>query len=251
MKRHRAVAATVATCAGLITAVGATPAAANHSWDGYHWARQSNPFTVRLGDNLSTSAWDAALGAASADWSNSNVLDAPVVPGRTTGKRCRPTSGRVEVCNASYGRNGWLGLASIWASGSHITQGTVKLNDTYFNTATYNTPAWRRSVTCQEVGHTFGLDHQSEDPNVNVSTCMDYYKIPNPSPNQHDYDQLALIYSHLDSTTTLAASAEGSGRRLKRVKDSLFVEDLGKGHKRFVWVLWKDQGVAHGAPDED
>jgi hypothetical protein len=200
---------------------------------------------------VSTSAWDAALGAVSADWTNSNVLDSPVVPGRTTGRKCRATTGRVEVCNAGYGKNGWLGLASIWLSGSHITQATVKLNDTYFNTSTYNTPAWRRSVTCQEVGHTFGLDHQSEDPNVNTNSCMDYYRIPNLSPNQHDYDELALIYSHLDSTTTLAASTAGSGRRLKRVRDSFFVEDLGNGNKRLVWVFWKDEGVAHSAPDED
>lgn len=31
--------------------------------------------------------------------------------------------------------NGWLGIASISVNGSHITQGTVKLNDTYFNQA--------------------------------------------------------------------------------------------------------------------
>jgi hypothetical protein len=105
-------------------------------------------------------------------------------------------------------------------------------------------------VTCQEVGHTFGLDHQSEDPNVDKNTCMDYYKVPNLRPNQHDYDQLALIYSHLDSTTTLGASVAGSGRGLKRVKDSLFVEDLGNGNKRFVWVVWKDMGLPHGAPAE-
>jgi hypothetical protein len=250
MKRRWGVGLKLAAAAGLIMAVGATPAAANHSWGSYHWARQANPFTVNLGDNLSTTAWDAALGAASSDWTQSNVLDAPVAAGLTTGRKCRPTSGRVEVCNASYGRNGWLGLASIWASGSHITQGTVKLNDTYFNTSTYNTPAWRQSVTCQEVGHTFGLDHQSEDPNVNMNTCMDYYKVPNLHPNQHDYDQLALIYSHLDSTTTLGASLAGSGRGLKRVKDSLFVEDLGNGNKRFLWVFWKDMGLPHGAPAE-
>jgi predicted Zn-dependent protease len=59
-------------------------------------------------------------------------------------------------------------------SGSHIVQGTTKVNDTYFNTATYNTRAWRQLVMCQEVGHTFGLDHQDETfNNPNLGSCMD------------------------------------------------------------------------------
>ena len=46
----------------------------------------------------------------------------------------------MEVCNATYGNTGWLGVAQIWTSGSHIVQDTGKLNDTYFNTAKYNKP---------------------------------------------------------------------------------------------------------------
>ena len=46
-------------------------------------------------------------------------------------------SGTTQVCNSSYGNNGWLGLASInLTGGTHITQGSAKMNDTYFNTAT-------------------------------------------------------------------------------------------------------------------
>jgi hypothetical protein len=251
--RHIKLWLTVAAVA-LAFAMSAAPAGANHSWGGYHWARQSNPFTVTLGDNMS-SAWDSYLVAASNDWSlngsgtTPNPLNTSISAGLTTGRKCRAQSGRVEACNANYGYNGWLGLASIWISGSHITQGTVKLNDSYFNTSTYNTPAWRRSVTCQEVGHTFGLDHQSEDRNVDRDTCMDYYRVPNPSPNQHDYDQLALIYSHLDSSTTLRASAT-KGRGLKKVKDSLYVEDLGNGKRRYVWVFWTNRRIPHGPPNE-
>lgn len=196
-----------------------TPASANHSWGGYHWARTSNPFTVKIGDNLN-STWKPYLATASSDWSKSTVLNTTVVQGLATNKRCRATAGRDEVCNGSYGNNGWLGIASIWLQSgtTHITQGTVKLNDTYFNTATYNTPAWRQMVVCQEVGHTWGLDHQDENfNNTNLGTCMDYTNDPtgtagtngnlaNTSPNKHDYDELVTIYSHLDSTTTISAS---------------------------------------------
>src|SRR5262249_33302525 len=135
---------------------------------------------------------------ASLDWSASAVLDTTVAVGQATRSSitkfdCSPTSGRVEVCNANYKNNGWLGLASIWATGPHITQGTVKLNDYYFNQSKYNTSAWRQFVMCQEIGHTFGLDHADTTfGNVNLGTCMDYTNDPDggdvygPS-NEHPY----------------------------------------------------------------
>ena len=98
--------------AGTATALALTvmcgSASANHAWSNYHWARSSNPFTLRLGDNVS-SAWDSYLQTASSDWSVSNVLDTTIVAGATTPRTCRAASGRIEVCNATYGSTGWLG----------------------------------------------------------------------------------------------------------------------------------------------
>ena len=247
-------AAAVAAALALITPAVAQ---ANHSWSGYHWARTSNPFTLKLGDNV-TSAWDASLTIASSDWSKSTVLDTTIVAGGTNPKNCRGTTGRVEVCNSTYGNTGWLGIASISVTaGVHITKGTVKLNDTYFNTPTYNTSAWRNLVTCQEVGHTFGLDHQDEDfNNANLGTCMDYTNDPgtNQHPNQHDYDQLVTIYSHTDSTTTVgaavpsdaAADAVGNdagtwGRLVEGSRaagHSTYVRDVGGGNQVIMFVTW-------------
>jgi len=183
------------------------PAWANHDWNGYHWARRSNPFTLKTGDNVS-SKWDSILKTTISDWTKSTVLNLTKVAGGT-GKNCRPTAGRIEVCNSTYSNNGWLGVAQIWVSGKHITQGIVKLNDTYFNTSTYNTTAWRNLVSCQEVGHTLGLDHQDEKfNNRNLGTCMDYTNNPgtNQHPNSHDYSQLQSIYSHTDNTTTVGSA---------------------------------------------
>ena len=193
------------------------PAQANHSWGGYHWARTSNPLKLQVGDNV-TSAWDAYLDEAIADWNPSAVLDLAKVAGGTNPKNCRPTAGRIEVCNAKYGNNGWLGIAQIWLSGGHIAQGVAKMNDTYFNTPTYNTPAWRRLVMCQEVAHDFGLDHQDENfNNANLGSCMDYTSDPdgppsNEHPNAHDLQQVETIYTHLDSTTSATQSAPAPGR---------------------------------------
>ncbi|MEO5679474.1 MAG: hypothetical protein ABIS47_07390 [Acidimicrobiales bacterium] len=230
------------------------PAGASHSWGGYHWARRANPFTLKLGDDVS-STWDTYLATASADWSRSTVLDTTVVAGTAKARTCRATTGRVEVCNAAYGSTGWLGLASISASGSHITAGTVKLNDTYFKTASYDTPAWRNLVMCQEVGHTLGLDHQDENQtNPPLGTCMDYSAdpVPNQHPNQHDYDELATIYAHLDSTTTVGAATaapsgaavaveEQWGRSVRtdgRGRPSVFVHDVDRDRSVVTFVIW-------------
>lgn len=239
----------------------ATIAYASHSWGGYHWARTGNTFNLKLGDNVSAT-WDGHLSTASSDWSVSSVLDTTVVAGGFK-RNCGPVKGRVEVCNKTYGNNGWLGIASIWISGNHITQGTVKLNDTYFNTAFYKTPAWKQFVMCQEVGHTFGLDHQDENfSNTNLGTCMDYTNDPNgtlygqPSnlhPNVHDYDQLWLIYSHFDSLATVnqkVSRPQSSGneteaddlgnvsRKDKKGRPALYERDLGKGEKLFNFIFW-------------
>ena len=244
----------------------ATVTFARHSWRKYHWARTTNPFTIKLGDNVS-SAWDTYLRTASSDWSQSSVLDTSVVAGSSNPSTCAPTSGRVEVCNAAYGSTGWLGVAQIWTNGFHITQGVTKLNDTYFAQARYNTPSWRLMVTCQEIGHTFGLDHQDENfNNTNLGTCMDYSNDPsgtagtngtlnNERPNLHDFEQLATMYGHTDSSTTVGqrtnpgASAPGRAgdpqwglliRTTNGGRTQLFERDLGGGQKVFTFVIWAD-----------
>lgn len=227
------------------------PALASNSWGGYHWARTANPFNLSFGDNVTT-AWDNYLSASSSDWSRSTVLDTTIVAGNTKPRNCRATQGRVEVCDAKYGNNGWLGMAQIWVGGSHIYQGIVKVNDTYFSNGTYNTPAWRNMVMCQETGHTFGLDHQDTNfNNAPLGSCMDYSADPTPNqhPNQHDYDQLSAIYAHLDSTNTASQSLPaGPGKSSdaprswgklvrKQGKTAIYELDLGKGQKIFTFVV--------------
>jgi len=198
----------------------AAPLLATHSWGGYHWARTTPQFTLKLGDNLTNPDWKSHLQQTSTDWnspqkfgpSSTPVLTA-IVAGQSN-KRCSLVAGTTQVCNRTYGNNGWLGLATInLASGTlHITQGSAKMNDTYFNTATYNNPNEREHVMCQEVAHTFGLDHQSTDGS-SLNTCMDYFSntgsnstsTASTTPNTHDFDELNIIYAHLDSTTTVGS----------------------------------------------
>lgn len=229
-------------------AVGVAPASASHAWNNYHWARTANPFTLTVVDS-NTPDWDDNQAMALADWSTPTVMDVVREPGlgddsQRARKRCVMISGKIHSCNASYGFNGWLGLASINISGGHITQGSAKMNDSYFNSGSY-TETNRQHVMCQEIGHDFGLTHQDET-GADLQTCMDYADaLDNPSPNQHDYDQLQTIYSHTDSSTTIGASSVGSlpdavpswAPATQRAR-SVYVDQLADGTELVTFVLW-------------
>jgi hypothetical protein len=241
----------VASLLILTTFVSST--SANHSWNGYHWARSANPVHLTLGDNL-TGDWGAYLDTAEQDWDQSRVLDLAVGPGHAAKRNCKPATGAIEICNGAYGFNQWLGIAQISVSGKHITSGSVRVNDSYFNTSTYNSPAWRQLVICQEVGHTFGLDHQDEDfSNTPLGTCMDYSSDPNPNqhPNAHDYEELEIIYSHLDSPPSGAPVHGAQGQESDSPSDwgqlmrssrggrlQVFERDFGGGRKQVTFVIW-------------
>ncbi len=211
--------------AAVVAASG--PAAANHQWDNFHWGRTANPVSLKVNTALS-GAWPAIVQKSIGEWNVSTVLTFPkssingtnsyLYKSGSGAKTCNPIAGQIMMCNALYGQLGWLGIASIWTNGDHITQATTKLNDTYFNQARYNSPYWRAMVACQEVGHDFGLGHVNETfTDKNTGSCMDYTNDPsgknaqngpleNDAPNQHDYDFLKSMYGHFDSATTAKSS---------------------------------------------
>lgn len=208
---------------------------ANHAWGTYHWGRATNPFALQLGNNLSGSwptyltyaieDWNtpenAALNSGDAasklqPWTRGAVVRTVLVKG-TAGGNCNAVAGTTQVCNKTYGANGWLGLATVWMNSSgHILQGTAKMNDTYFNSSVYSNANEKRHVMCQEVAHSFGLGHQSTDGS-SQNSCMDYFSNTGTNaastmstrPNYHDFEQLWNIYAgHADASTTLKATPQ-------------------------------------------
>lgn len=218
-----------ALLAGAALAIS-SPAGANHAWNNYHWARTSAPLALKVNKAIS-SVWTTSVNTAIGDWNALQVLSltSQNAPNGTSAKRCNPIAGQILVCNDSYGNRGWLGIASINIdSANHITSGTTKLNDSYFNTAQYNKPEWRALVACQEIGHDFGLAHQDEAfGNVNLGSCMDYTNAPaggvvggfnygpsNEHLNAHDGEQLNAMYAHFDSGTTTSATTNFGVRQV-------------------------------------
>ena len=275
------------SCATLATG----PAVASHWWGQYHWARTSNPLKLDV-MKASTSKWDAAVNGAIADWNNPTGGHATMVtltgkPATADPKKCAAITGKILVCNAAYGRRGWLGIASIWASGNHITKATTKLNDSYHDNAPYNEPAWRSLVACQEIAHDFGLAHQNEAFGPpNLGSCMDYtndadggpeYGPSNAHPNNHDFQQLVTIYgAHTDTTNTSATQTTNFGIRVPgqsgvappglsnepgdspaewgravhfdgKGRPDVYMKDLGGGNRKITHVFW---ALGEGPPGQ-
>jgi hypothetical protein len=254
------------------TAMAVTgPSAAYNQWGSYHWATDGNGLTLTVERQI-TPVWGQFFNNSVSDWNASNKLNLTGAGANlgVSSKKCNPLSGKALVCNDSYGFRGWLGIATIWANGDHITQATTKLNDSYFNTSTYNHDDWRMLVACQEIGHDFGLDHQDETfDNYNLGTCMDYTNAPsggvvggfnygpaNLHPNSGDYDTLTYMYSHND-TTGGGGGGGGHGRPADagpQAADAFTFREVGKPTPGASAVVSPDWGRAiafdaSGRPD--
>lgn len=196
----------------LVMMLLAVPAHADHSWNGYHWARTTSSFDLRVVDSV-TSTWQFAFDESLSRWGSSSRLNnvvAAVAEDSKTRRQCPTVSGQMRVCNAAYGNNGWLGLAAInLDSNGHITRGVAKMNDSY-DWYFAQTAGEDNHVMCQEIGHIYGLDHTSEDGS-SQGTCMDYSSsLASQWPNAHDYQELDAIYGHVDSYNSYATGG-GSG----------------------------------------
>ena len=255
-----------AAIAAVSTFAISTAAVANHAWSTYHWKKTGAEATPPVVTALS-GLWPSHANIAIQDWNQSNVIQSPgpTLASGTNPKTCKAQAGKILVCNERYGRNGWLGIASIWLSGGHISQGTTKLNDSYFGSSPYNTNDWRQLVACQEIGHDYGLGHQDEDFSTDdTNSCMDYTSLPagNTHPDNHDYQQLQDIYDHTESNftmlapgqkggssgvdTSLAGAESGDGPPAwgravhydRQGRPDYFVQELGGGKKKVTHVLW-------------
>ncbi|HEX4954224.1 MAG TPA: zinc-dependent metalloprotease [Thermoanaerobaculia bacterium] len=163
---------------------------ANHPWicsgtTAYHYT----PRTVGYnGPSAETSVSRPASAYTGAYTRSINIWN-PTVINLTSGGT------KLQLRYGAYGTNGWLGLATISGiSSCHIGLGKSQLNDTYLrNTGTYSQTAVDH-VACQEVGHTFGLNHNR----TSSTTCMnDTILTAGAQINQHDRDLLSSIYAHV------------------------------------------------------
>jgi hypothetical protein len=125
--------------AGALLIAGlAGQAAQAHQWG--CWIQADRNVKLRNTSSLATAAVN--------DWNNATILNISSV---SSGEETYSFA-------ANSGNTGWGGLASITNySGCTILRATAQLN-TYYSWTTNGA----RGVFCQEIGHTFGLDHSND-----------------------------------------------------------------------------------------
>lgn len=133
-----------------------------HRWDEWHWHKRTLGIYIFASNSISAEA-------ARADWG----------PGFNVLRPIRVTHhSDVSVFDGNYGDTGWGGLAEIISYSNHchsrfifcldsqpgITHAHARLN-TFYSWSNLNTGTTAddgRGIFCQEIGHTFGLDHSND-----------------------------------------------------------------------------------------
>ena len=180
-------------------------AGASHAWfvngNPVHWAGTSDPVRVHLGDNLDDPVWDSQRYIPPFVWSIGVTgpgqlgLSPFVNVGTQEGGLA---SNEVEMHDGFYGRNGWVGQATLNSidSQGHLRDASVQLNQSYSLS-----DSQKQATINHEVGHTLGLSHQA-----GTVMCPVLCGIPNPV--QHDWDVLASVNAHTDNYDTPSLSLQ-------------------------------------------
>ena len=148
-----------------------------HNWGSWHWDK--NRINLWVYGTNQTEARNAI-----ADWDSHTDLSLPLAGSHTD----------VSVYGANAGATGWAGLATIVNSDFDWWHLWCWCKITHAH-ATYNTyygysSASAQGVFCQEVGHTFGLDHSA------TGDCMakGYYSPSSNFTSPHNWADVNAKY---------------------------------------------------------
>ena len=175
--------------AGLLIASLAGSAAQAHQWG--CWIQADRNVRIRNASGGSQAS------AAISDWNSMTILNiSSVSSGEET-----------YVFNANSGATGWGGIARLTSvSGCTILRGTAQVNTYYYSGSSISA----RGVHCQEIGHTFGLDHSND------GGCMGggyWYDIATHyRPVSHNVTDIGNMYANRISTVPMVGPEVGAPR---------------------------------------
>ena len=158
----------------LATGLATLPAEA-HRWG--CWIQADRNVKVR-----NTASRSAEAAAAINEWNGDTILNISNVS----------TGAESLVYDGNYGNTGWGGLATIESySGCTILRASAKLNLYYSWTSNA-----ARGVFCQEVGHTFGLDHSNDGGCMGGGYWYDIGTFPAYTVVTHNINDIGTMYAN-------------------------------------------------------
>lgn len=147
---------------------------ANNQWFIWHWGKKTVSVTTAANGN-----WGTIISSEFTDWEAGTCVE-------FTG------GGEITGYANFYGFTGWLGLARLLdydSSTGEIFRADAHMNRSYLDGSSYDETD-DRHVTCQEIGHTLGLDHRK---GPRKQTCMNDMFLGWDFYDQHDADTVAAI----------------------------------------------------------
>ena len=194
------VATFLVTTAGLVMA--------GNQWYCWHWPNKDITVT-----NAASGYWGTIISSEFSQWDAGTCVDF--------------TPGSEITGDANfYGNTGWLGLARLLqynSSTCEIIRAESLMNQSYLNGPSYDETD-DRHVTCQEHGHTLGLDHRKGPRN---QTCMNDRFLGFPDFDAHDASMVSKITT--GCTVDVDDGGGGGGKEKGRKKCTDNIDNDGDG----------------------
>ena len=204
-RRQAALSFSILFVAGFLVTTASLVMAGNQ-WFCWHWPKNTIAVNTAVGGY-----WGGVISTEFGQWNSDTCLTI--------------TGGSEITADAGlYGINGWLGLARLLdydGNTCEIKKAEALMNRSYLDGASYDETD-DRHVTCQEQGHTFGLDHRKGPRN---QTCMNDMFLGFPDFDAHDVSTVAKI-----TTGCLVDDSGGGGGKEKgRKKCTDGIDNDGDG----------------------
>mmetsp|Transcript_7780 Transcript_7780/g.8916 ORF Transcript_7780/g.8916 Transcript_7780/m.8916 type:complete len:335 (-) Transcript_7780:157-1161(-) len=212
------------------------------------WASYGEKLELTI-ENALDDNWTPYLEEYVTKWDNGKPESLTLTISRVkVDNACKPSFGKLKVCNGDYGKTTWEGLNLSLVKGGYIRWSTSRMNDYFLSSGS---EAAKKFTMCHELGHGFGLAHSDEDyTNRNRGDCMDYTHKPegNLSTGRSNHITLKKVYGSSKKQSQNPTSASDSTKEIpEHIIDKYFgieeqvkysgesdegswIEDLGEGY---------------------
>ena len=118
------------------------------NWDEQYVQRNDGGLHLTL-QNALDDTWQSEFEAAVADWQESDALQL-TTERVAVDYNCNRVDGVMVVCNANFGKTGWVGINENSILGDVVVSSVAKMNEYYLRNADFD---HRRFTMCHEIGH--------------------------------------------------------------------------------------------------